>query len=78
MSQTPDQNSTTIAWKRDYLQLDETIEAFIERRLKSTEGNVAKLLAHHLTRSRVLLWAEVNGGLEDTYAEEAAKLQEQP
>lgn len=64
------------ALKHDFLQLEDAIRAFVERRLKGVEGNVGRLLAYHLARSGELLWAEVQGGLEDIYATEAALLTE--
>lgn len=70
-----------IAWKRAYLSLSEAIESFQQDWLQwpvnfqpppedPARGNVARLLVYHLTRSRELLWAEVNGGLDDEYQSE--------
>jgi hypothetical protein len=63
-------------WKHDYLTLEDTIEAFIKKRLDpvGSKENVARLLRYHLEKSRELLYAEVNGGLEEEYQEEANDL----
>jgi hypothetical protein len=74
-----------IAWKRAYLRLSAEIEAFQHEWLhwemtftpppeEPWQGNVVRLLAYHLTRSRELLWAEVNGGLDEEYQSEADAL----
>lgn len=66
-----------VYWKHDYLDLMEKIEAFEKKRLKGdpkTYENVGKLLYYHCQKARELLWAEVNGGLEEEYQEEADKI----
>ena len=77
-----------IAWKRAYLALKQTIEDFQREWLQwpltfkpsaeePWQGNVARLLVYHLTRSRELLWAEVNGGLDEEYQSEMDALNRQ-
>jgi hypothetical protein len=71
----PDRDTRVNSWKHDYLHLEDEIEAFQQRRLGGDQTeNVAKLLDHYLDRCRELLWAEVNGGLEETYDEEVKSL----
>jgi len=52
------------------------IGAFQKRRLPDDAalGNVTRLLRYHLTRSRELLWAEVNGGLDEECQAEIDRL----
>ncbi len=71
----------TIEWKRDYLALSNQIEEFQKRHLTNlinwtppienpSQGNVGRLLQYYLNYCREMLWAEVNGGLDEDYQEE--------
>lgn len=75
-----------MCWKHSYLQLANAIKGFTESgsfamvRNHFTDleqGNIARLLQYHLDRSRELLIAEVNGGLEELYQDEADRLQDE-
>lgn len=68
-------------WKTEYLALSNQIEEFQKCQLNMGEnfepplddpfqGNVGRLLHHYLNCCREMLWAEVNGGLDEEYQEE--------
>lgn len=60
-------------WKNDYLELESQIEEFIKKRIPDSDygdQNVGRLLRYHLNRAKELLWAEVNGGLDEEYQAE--------
>jgi hypothetical protein len=71
-------------WKHDYMELEDVIEQFQEKYLNSDKldpkqstsepRNIAILLNHYLDRCKELLWAEVNGGLEELYQEEVDEM----
>lgn len=66
-------------WKSDFLELEDGIEKFQKKydtHLADDQGNVARLLNYHLDRCRELLWAEINGGLDEEYQDEVDSLAE--
>ena len=85
MSETP--VSDNLQWKREYLALSDTIEDFQKKRLAGIEdfqppvedlsqGNISKLLNYHLDRCKELMWAQVNGGLDNHYQAEVDALKD--
>jgi len=62
-----------LRWKHDFLRLSDDIEAFQQKYPVFGEA-VSRLMHYHLDRARELLWAEVNGGLNEEYQDEADKL----
>lgn len=62
-------------WKRDFLELEEAIKAFQAKYgWLPGEENVIRLLRHHLNKSREMLHAHVNGGIDEHYQDEADTL----
>lgn len=83
-----DQLPDTIQWKQDYLGLKDAIEKFQKRHMTGiseyrppisdpSQGNVGRLLSYHLGRCREFLLAEINGGLDENYQDEANVMKEQ-
>jgi hypothetical protein len=59
-------------WKHDFLDFESTIGTFEVQLIEyldkfPEEGNVIRLLRFHLAKTRELLWAEINGGLDEQY-----------
>lgn len=75
-------------WKNDFLMLEDNIDAFIKKHLpvsaldfvpppdNPSQGNVGLLLHYHLLRVTELLWAEIQGNLEESYQDEIDALRQ--
>lgn len=58
-------------WKHDFLFTRRLIDRLVDHHLPIPRGVVQELLLHHLRKASELLAADVNGGLEEFYEDEA-------
>lgn len=67
----PNQN-----WKTAFLFLADLIDKNRTRYLSETGGAVGELLDYHMRKTRELLFAEVNGGLDEEYEADATRVRD--